>query len=46
MKQLLYALLRLMNDLGAIAKGRAGERLGRRTAGKITAKALNKMFRK
>lgn len=42
---LLYALARLMGDVNAIQKGRVGQRIARRAAGKVTGRALWRLFR-
>lgn len=44
MKNLLYKLLRLSNDLNAVQKGKVGRRIGRRMWGKATGKAAGKLF--
>lgn len=41
----LYALLRLINDLDAVAKGKPGQRIVRRTVGKATGRALGRVLR-
>lgn len=45
MRNLLYKLARILGDVDAVKKGRAGKRLGRRAAGKATGKGLGKLFR-
>jgi len=44
-KSLLYRLLRMMNDVTAIQKGKAPRRILRRTAGKAASKAMRKLLR-
>lgn len=44
----LYSLAKLLGDFQAITSGnpsKMGKRLGRRTAGKATGRALRKMFK-
>ena len=41
----LYFLARLLGDLGAIQRGRIGERLARRAAGKLTGRLLGRIFK-
>lgn len=45
LNSLLYRLLRMMNDMNAIQKGKAPRRLVRRTAGKAASKAMRKLLR-
>lgn len=40
----LYALARVMGDVNAVKKGRVARRIGRRAAGKITGRAMRKIF--
>lgn len=42
---LLYAIARLLGDLGAVQKGKAGKRVGRRIAGRGAGKVLRKLFK-
>lgn len=42
---LLYWLARLLGDVNAVKKGRVGRRIGRRLAGKVTGRALRKLFK-
>jgi len=44
-KRHIYQLLKITNDINAIAKGRVGRRIGRRVAGKATGKAMRKLFK-
>lgn len=44
MKNLLYKLLRISNDVRAVQKGKVGRRIGRRMWGKATGKAAGKLF--
>jgi len=41
----LYRLAKLLGDVSAIQKGKAGKRILRRTAGKGTGRVLRKLFR-
>ena len=41
----LYTFLKLFNDLNALAKGKVGQRVGRRVAGKATGKLFRGMFK-
>ncbi len=45
MRSFLYALLRILNDLNAVKKNKVGRRIGRRAAGKVTQKMMNKIFK-
>lgn len=45
-RNLLYLIARLLGDVNAIQKGKVGQRLARRTAGRFTGITLNKIFRK
>jgi hypothetical protein len=45
MRSLLYLIAKLMGDYNAIKKGKIGKRIVRRGAGKITGKALWKVFK-
>jgi len=42
---MLYRLARLLGDLSAISKGKVGKRITRRATGKVTGKALRKLFK-
>jgi hypothetical protein len=44
-KSVIYALLRLSNDLNAIKRGKVGRRVGRRIVGKLTGRAMGRVFR-
>lgn len=44
-KSAIYKALRISNDLNAIAKGKAGRRIGRRIYGKATGRLARKMFK-
>lgn len=44
-RAMLYALARILGDLGAVSKGKSGKRIGRRAAGKITGKGIGKFFK-
>lgn len=41
----LYKTSRILGDINAVKKGRAGKRIGRRIAGRQTGKALRKLFK-
>lgn len=41
----MYMLLRFLNDLNAVKKGKVGRRIGRRAAGKVTGRLFNKIFK-
>ena len=45
MRKLLYALLRISNDINAINKGKAGKRIGRRAAGKVSGRTIRRLFK-
>jgi hypothetical protein len=42
----LYQTAKILGDIQAICKGRVGQRLAQRHAGKLTRKALNKTLRR
>ena len=42
---LLYAIARLLGDYQAVRKGRAGKRIARRLAGRVTGRGLRRLFR-
>ena len=42
LKSAIYDLLKLSNDINAIAKGKAGRRVVRRAGGKLTGRAFGK----
>lgn len=44
-RSFLYALAKLMGDLNAIQKGKVGQRIARRAAGKVTGRAMGRLFR-
>jgi hypothetical protein len=41
----LYFVARIMGDINAILKGRVARRIGRRAAGKLTGRALWRIFK-
>ena len=41
----LYTIARLMGDVNAVKKGKVGQRVARRTAGKATGRTLRKLFK-
>lgn len=44
MKNFLYQLLKLLNDLNAVQKGRVPRRIGRRVYGKATGRLARRIF--
>lgn len=44
-RNLLYRIASLLGDYNAIRKGKIAERIARKTAGQMTGKTLNKIFR-
>ena len=40
-----YPLAKLMGDYNAVKKGKVGKPMGRRVAGKVTGKAMRKLFK-
>jgi hypothetical protein len=44
-RSFLYWLARLLGDAQAIRKGKVGQRIARRAAGKLTGRLLGKLFR-
>ena len=45
MRSLLYLLAKLLGDLNAIGKGKAGRRVARRIAGRGTGRLLRMLFK-
>jgi len=45
MRKLLYALLRISNDINAINKDKVGKRIGRRAAGKVSGRTIRRLFK-
>lgn len=45
MRNLLYKLARLLGDANAVKKGKVGQRVARRGAGKVVGKGMGKVFR-
>jgi len=45
MRGLLYKTGRILGDINAVKKGKVGRRVARRAAGKVTGRALGKLFR-
>jgi hypothetical protein len=41
----LYALAKFLGDVNAVKKGTIGKRIARRAAGKITGRALGRLFK-
>lgn len=46
LRALLYDIAKLMGDYRAVKKGRVGQRLARRAAGKVTGRLLGALFRR
>ena len=44
-RSLLYWLAKMMGDYNAVKKGKVGRRVGRRAAGKVSGRAMNKLFK-
>lgn len=44
-RSLLYTVARLLGDVQAVRRGRVGRRIGRRLAGRATARWLGRLFR-
>lgn len=44
-RNIFYTLGRILGDINAIQKGKIGERIARRAAGKMTGRFLGKIFR-
>ena len=42
---ILYSLAKMMGDYNAVKKGKVGQRVGRRATGKVTGKAMRKLFK-
>ena len=42
---MLYKVARILGDVNAVQKGKVGRRIARRAAGKMTGRALGRMFR-
>lgn len=43
-RNILYSIARLLGDVNAIQKGKIGQRIVRRTTGRMTGKMLQKIF--
>ncbi len=43
-RNFLYTIARILGDINAVKKGKIGQRIARRGAGKITGRLLNKLF--
>jgi hypothetical protein len=41
----LYVMARFLGDVNAVRRGRIAQRIGRRLAGRVTARLLSKLFR-
>jgi hypothetical protein len=44
-RRLLYTAARILGDVNAVKKGRAGRRIGRRIVGRGTGKMMRKLFK-
>ncbi len=45
LRSALYKADRIMDDVNAVKKGKAGKRVARRAAGKVTGRSLGKLFK-
>src|SRR5699024_10225602 len=45
MRNFLYQMLKIMNDLSAIRKGTVGKRIGRRITGRAAGKTIRRLFK-
>jgi len=45
LRSFLYAFARFLGDVNAVKKGKVGRRIARRAAGKITGRALRRLFK-
>lgn len=45
MRRNMYKLLRIMNDINAIAKGKGGKRIMRRLFGKVSGRGIGRLFK-
>lgn len=45
MRNLLYQMLKIMNDLSAVRKGTVGKRIGRRITGRAAGKTIRRLFK-
>lgn len=45
MKNLIYKLLRISNDVNAVRRGKVGKRIGRRIAGRMAGKGIRRLFK-
>ncbi len=44
LRSILYSMARLMGDANAVKKGKVGKRVARRATGKVTGRAMRKLF--
>jgi len=44
-RRFLYKFARILGDVNAVKKGKAGRRIGRRAAGRATGKVLRNLFK-
>ena len=44
-KSIIYAILRVWNDISAVKRGKIGKRIGRRVAGKATGRLMGRLFK-
>lgn len=45
LKSKIYTALKISNDINSIMKGKAHKRIGRRISGKMSGKAMKKLFK-
>ena len=45
LRSVLYSLAKLLGDVSAVQKGKVGQRVGRRAAGKLTGRGIGKLFK-
>lgn len=45
MRAMLYTIARIMGDVNAVKRGRVGQRVARRYAGRLTGRGLGRLFR-
>jgi hypothetical protein len=45
LRSFLYGTAKILGDVNAVKKGKIGKRIARRTAGKVTSKFMNKLFK-
>ena len=45
MRNFLYQLLKIMNDISAVKSGNVGKRIGRRVTGRAAGKTIRRLFK-